>query len=128
MTGYNEPHHKKTVFRVVRPGKIQTYLQVLEFHIVTNNIILSTQQTTKALIRLRGRAVLNGINRFCHEVTQFIPLLHRAWYHSQLCVRFEPQSGHITFMKIDHEIDSMAVLSLPLIQAGQLSVTALRTG
>ena len=36
---------------------------------------------------------------------------------------FKPQLGHITFMEIDLEMISMAILPLPLIQEGQLSVT-----
>ena len=37
--------------------------------------------------------------------------------------KFEPQPSHITFMEIDHEIISTVILSLPLIQEWQLSVT-----
>ena len=33
------------------------------------------------------------------------------------------QPGHLTSVEIDHEIISMAIQSLPLIQEGQLSVT-----
>ena len=36
---------------------------------------------------------------------------------------FKPELSHTTFAKIDHEIISTAILSLPLIQEGQLSVT-----
>ena len=38
-------------------------------------------------------------------------------------MQFEPQPNHIPFIEIGHEIICMAVLSLPLIQEGQLSVT-----
>ena len=37
--------------------------------------------------------------------------------------RIDPHVQHYTFMEIGHEIISMAILSLPLIQEGQLSVT-----
>ena len=37
--------------------------------------------------------------------------------------KFESQLGHITFMAIDHEIISVVILHLQLIQKGQLSVT-----
>ena len=33
------------------------------------------------------------------------------------------QLGHIIFVKIDHEIISTVVVTLPVIQEGQLSVT-----
>ena len=36
---------------------------------------------------------------------------------------FESQLGHITFVEIDHEIIFVVILSLPLLQEGQLSVT-----
>ena len=36
---------------------------------------------------------------------------------------FEPKPGHLTFAEIDHEIISLVILSLPLIQEGHLSVT-----
>ena len=36
---------------------------------------------------------------------------------------FEPQPGRITFVEIGHEIIIVAILPLPLIQEGQLSVT-----
>ena len=36
--------------------------------------------------------------------------------------------GHITVVEAGNEIISMAILSLPLIQAGQLSVTGERIG
>ena len=42
--------------------------------------------------------------------------------------KFESQLGHITFMETDHEIISTAILSLSLIQEGQLSVTAENMG
>ena len=35
-------------------------------------------------------------------------------------------SGNISFMEIDHEIVSKVILSLPLIQKGQLSVSGKR--
>ena len=38
--------------------------------------------------------------------------------------QFNPLFGHISFVLIDHEIISMAILPLPLIQEEQLSVTA----
>ena len=37
---------------------------------------------------------------------------------------FEPQSGHITFAEIDHEIISKVIFSLPLIQERQWSVAS----
>ena len=37
--------------------------------------------------------------------------------------KFESQLGHITLVEIDHEIISMTILPLLLIQEGQLSVT-----
>ena len=40
--------------------------------------------------------------------------------------RFDPSVWQHSFMEIDHEIISMAILSLPLIQVGQLSVTGKR--
>ena len=40
--------------------------------------------------------------------------------------RFDHRVRQHSFMKIDHEIISMAILSLPLIQVGQLSVTGER--
>ena len=40
---------------------------------------------------------------------------------------FDPRQGwQHSFMEIDHEIFSMAILSIPLIQEGQLSVSAKR--
>ena len=36
------------------------------------------------------------------------------------------QGGHHSFMEIDHEIFSTVILSLPLIQEGQLSVSGER--
>ena len=53
-----------------------------------------------------------------------------------MCVRletrsrgFEPRRGrHHSFVEIDHEIFSMVILSLPLIQEGQLSVSGERMG
>ena len=36
---------------------------------------------------------------------------------------FEPKPGHITFVEIDHEIISTAILPLLQIQEGQLAVT-----
>ena len=36
---------------------------------------------------------------------------------------FEPQPGHTIFREIGHEIISLAILSLPPIQVGQLLVT-----
>ena len=43
-------------------------------------------------------------------------------YRSRGC-KFESQLGHIAFMKIDHEIIFMVILSLLLILEGKLSVT-----
>ena len=40
----------------------------------------------------------------------------------------EPQSGHILTLRFGHENISMTILSLPLIQEGQLSVTGERMG
>ena len=37
-------------------------------------------------------------------------------------------SGHISFVEICHEIMSTAILSLPLIQVGQITVTGERMG
>ena len=37
--------------------------------------------------------------------------------------KFDSQPGHITFAEIDHEIFSMAILTVPLIQEGQLPVS-----
>ena len=74
-------------------------------------------------------------------------LLHTSHYDSQfnvfLCMlgfiavggtsncrsrghRFESQLGHIIFVEICHEIISTVILSLPLIQEGQLSVSGER--
>ena len=36
--------------------------------------------------------------------------------------KFEPQLGLVTFLEIDHQIISKAILHLPLIKKGQLSV------
>ena len=44
---------------------------------------------------------------------------------SSLLVRPQPGRQH-SFMDIDHEIFSMVILSLPLIQEGQLSVSVER--
>ena len=41
------------------------------------------------------------------------------------CCKLKSQLSHITFMKIDHEIMSTAIISLLLIQEGYLSVTQL---
>ena len=38
--------------------------------------------------------------------------------------KFESQHGHITFMEMDHETISTVILSLLLIQEGQLSLLA----
>ena len=38
-------------------------------------------------------------------------------------IMFEPHLSHITYMEIDHETIPTAILPLPLIQEGQLSVT-----
>ena len=38
--------------------------------------------------------------------------------------KFESQLSHITFMETDHEIISVVILPLQLIQEGQLSVTS----
>ena len=35
--------------------------------------------------------------------------------------KFESQLRHTTFVKIDHEIVSLVILPLPLVQEGQLS-------
>ena len=37
--------------------------------------------------------------------------------------KFEYQLGHITYIRIDHEIISMVILPLNLIEEGQLAVT-----
>ena len=37
---------------------------------------------------------------------------------------FEPQPGYITFVEMDHEIISTAILPFPMIQEAKLSVTA----
>ena len=37
--------------------------------------------------------------------------------------KFESQLGHITSTQIDHEIISVVILFIPLIQRGQLLVT-----
>ena len=47
-----------------------------------------------------------------------------AWYADGR--RFDPQVRQHSFVDIDHEIISMAILSLPLIQEGQLSVSGER--
>ena len=39
---------------------------------------------------------------------------------------FEPWSGHILLLRFGHERFYMTILSLPLIQEGQLSVTVKR--
>ena len=41
---------------------------------------------------------------------------------------FQPQSGHILSLRFGHEKNSMTILTLPLIQEGQLSVTGERMG
>ena len=43
----------------------------------------------------------------------------------RLCIRPQQSRQH-SFVKIDHEIFSMIILSLPLIQEGQLSVSGKR--
>ena len=47
-----------------------------------------------------------------------------AWYAGGH--EFNPQIRKHAFMEIDHEIISTAILSLPLIQVGQLSFTGER--
>ena len=47
-----------------------------------------------------------------------------AWYVDG--GRFDPWVRQHSFMEIGHEIISTAVLSLPMIHAGQLSVTGER--
>ena len=39
---------------------------------------------------------------------------------------WRPEGWHHSFLEIDHEIFSMVILSLPLIQEGQLSVSGER--
>ena len=60
----------------------------------------------------------------------------RHQWHSRMCVRLHGKqkfagsitagSGNILFVEIDHEIFSTVILSLPLIQDGQLSVSGER--
>ena len=42
--------------------------------------------------------------------------------------RFDPQSGHILLLRFGYEKKSTTILTLPLIQEGQLSVTGERMG
>ena len=37
--------------------------------------------------------------------------------------KFKFQLGHVTFVELDHEINSTIILTLLLIQEGELSVT-----
>ena len=46
--------------------------------------------------------------------------------HLTAIQQFAPRPGQITFVEIGDEIISTAILSLPLIQVGQLSVTGER--
>ena len=50
----------------------------------------------------------------------------RAWYRSRMRARmvwFDPPVWQHSFFEIGHEIISTPILSLPLIQVGQFSVT-----
>ena len=49
-------------------------------------------------------------------------------YDCQSRVELKPKPGHITFMEIEHEIISTAILPLSLVQEGLAKLCALSTG
>ena len=52
--------------------------------------------------------------------------MHRPTGDQEVAGSTPAEVGNILFVEIDHEIFSMVILSLPLIQEGQLSVSGER--
>ena len=58
-------------------------------------------------------------------LSQIFAAGHMTAWHA-VSRRFDPRVQQLTFVEIGHEIISTVIISLPLIQAGQLSVTGKR--